>query len=61
MDSTREFLQMVHDSLRAGGAGLSVGRNIFQHENPRLLCKALAAVVHENASVDDALVLMRNV
>ena len=60
MDSTREFLQMVHDSLRAGGAGLSVGRNVFQHANPRLLCKALAAVVHDNASVEEALALMGN-
>ncbi len=60
MDSTREFLQMVHDSLRAGGAGLSVGRNVFQHASPRLLCKALAAVVHDNASVEEALALMGN-
>ncbi len=58
MDSTREFLQMVHDSLLAGGAGLSAGRNIFQHKNPRLLCRALAEVVHNHLPVDDAVAMM---
>ena len=60
MDSTRDFLQMVRDSLLAGGAGLSVGRNIFQHGSPRLLTKALAAVVHQELSVDEALALVGN-
>ena len=58
MESTEEFLQMVHDSLRAGGAGLSVGRNVFQHENPRLLARALAAVVHNDCPVAEALAMV---
>ncbi|MEM2099005.1 MAG: 2-amino-3,7-dideoxy-D-threo-hept-6-ulosonate synthase [Candidatus Bathyarchaeia archaeon] len=52
--TTLELLQMVHDSLKAGGAGLSIGRNVFQHENPTLMVKALAAIIHENASVEQA-------
>jgi len=55
MNSTRDFLQMVHDSIEAGGAGLSVGRNIFQHENPTALVQALSKIVHEDVSVDEAL------
>ena len=55
MDSTRQILQMVQDSLIAGGAGISVGRNVFQHPNRVALVKALRAIVHENASVDQAL------
>ncbi len=58
MNSTREFLQVVHDSLRAGGAGLSVGRNVFQHPNRLKLVAALRAVVHENVDVDTALALV---
>ena len=55
MDTSREILQMVYDSLQAGGAGISIGRNVFQHPNRVALIKALRAIVHENASVDEAL------
>ncbi|MBC15656.1 2-amino-3,7-dideoxy-D-threo-hept-6-ulosonate synthase [Pseudodesulfovibrio profundus] len=55
LDSTESFLQMVHDSLEAGGAGLSVGRNVFQHENPTRLVEALNMIVHHDESVEKAL------
>jgi class I fructose-bisphosphate aldolase len=55
MDSTRQVLEMVHDSLRAGGAGISVGRNVFQHPRRVLLIQALRAIVHEDADVDQAI------
>lgn len=58
MDSTREFLQMVSDSLKAGGAGLSVGRNVFQHPRRTDLVRALRALVHQDASVDEALAIV---
>ena len=55
VETVREVLQMVHDSIKAGGAGLSIGRNVFQHENPTLMVKALSAIVHRDAPVDEAL------
>jgi class I fructose-bisphosphate aldolase len=55
LDSTKAFIQMVHDSLQAGGAGLSVGRNVFQHENPTRLVEALNMVVHGDEPVEAAL------
>ncbi|UCE15633.1 MAG: class I fructose-bisphosphate aldolase family protein [Candidatus Bathyarchaeota archaeon] len=55
VETVREILQMVQDSVKAGGAGLSIGRNVFQHENPTLIVKALSAIVHTNASVDESL------
>lgn len=58
LDSTRAFLQMVQDSIKAGGSGLSVGRNVFQHKNPALLCQALSKVVHEDVDVDVALAML---
>jgi predicted phospho-2-dehydro-3-deoxyheptonate aldolase len=58
MDTTRDFVKMVKDSITAGGAGLSVGRNIFQHPSPRLLSSALAGVVHEGLSVDEAMAIV---
>lgn len=55
MNSNREILQMVSDSLKAGGAGISMGRNVFQHPHRVELVRALRAIVHENATVEQAL------
>ena len=55
IETAREVLRMVHDSLEAGGAGLSIGRNVFQHEKPTNMVKALSAIVHRGASVNEAL------
>jgi len=54
MDSERDLLVMVNDSLEAGGAGLSIGRNIFQADRPYHLVKALHGLVHEGLDVDAA-------
>jgi len=55
VETVREVLQMVHDSIKVGGAGLSIGRNVFQHENPTLMVRALSAIVHEGTSVEESL------
>lgn len=58
MDSTRQVLQMVHDSIKAGGAGVSMGRNVFQHPRRIELMRALRAIVHDNADVDHVLAIV---
>ena len=55
IDTTKDLLQMVKDSVDAGGAGLSIGRNVFQHENPKNITKALCGIVHCGLTVDKAL------
>jgi fructose-bisphosphate aldolase/2-amino-3,7-dideoxy-D-threo-hept-6-ulosonate synthase len=50
----QEILQTAYDSVQAGAAGLSIGRNVFQHENPTLIVKALESIVHKGASVGQA-------
>ncbi len=52
--TVRDVLQMVYDSVKVGGAGLSIGRNVFQHENPTLMVRAFSAIVHECASVEES-------
>lgn len=54
-NSTREFLQMVSDAMSAGAAGLSVGRNIFQHRNPRRLMSMLSRLVQDGMSIDETM------
>ena len=58
MSSDRELLQMVHDSIKAGGKGVSIGRNIFQHKNVTGITKAISKVVLYDADVEDALKLL---
>jgi len=53
--TVEDILQMVYDSVQCGGAGVSIGRNVFQHKDPTAMVKALSAIVHENASVKDGL------
>ena len=56
--STEEILQTTSDSMKAGAAGLSIGRNVFQCDNPTLIVKALSAIVHKGVSVEQALKLL---
>jgi class I fructose-bisphosphate aldolase len=53
--SDREFLESVKSVIDAGGAGLAVGRNIFQRKQPQRILDALEQVIYEEASVDAAL------
>jgi fructose-bisphosphate aldolase/2-amino-3,7-dideoxy-D-threo-hept-6-ulosonate synthase len=56
--SIQEVLQTTSDALKAGAAGLSIGRNVFQCENPTQIAKALSAIVHNGASVEQALKIL---
>ncbi|WP_121742205.1 2-amino-3,7-dideoxy-D-threo-hept-6-ulosonate synthase [Natronorubrum halophilum] len=51
----RETIEMVRGVMDAGGAGVSMGRSIFQHEDPEAIARAVAGVVHDDRSTDDAL------
>jgi fructose-bisphosphate aldolase / 2-amino-3,7-dideoxy-D-threo-hept-6-ulosonate synthase len=52
--TVKDTLQMTAEAMQAGSAGLSIGRNVFQHENQTAMVKALSAIVHNDASVDAA-------
>lgn len=54
-ETDQDILNMVSKSIRAGGAGVSIGRNVFQHENPSGMIRALSKIVHQGASLEDAL------
>jgi class I fructose-bisphosphate aldolase len=50
----RELLQRTEAVLAQGAAGIVYGRNIVQHDNPAGITRALMAMLHEGASVDEA-------
>ena len=41
-----------------GGAGVAIGRNIFQAPSPRKTTRAIAEIVHNNMEVDEALKIL---
>ncbi|WP_440990982.1 2-amino-3,7-dideoxy-D-threo-hept-6-ulosonate synthase [Haloarchaeobius baliensis] len=53
--SDRETVEMVRGAMDGGAAGVSMGRSIFQHEDPAAITTAVSAIVHDDASVDEAL------
>ncbi|GAF75206.1 unnamed protein product, partial [marine sediment metagenome] len=55
MGSDKEIFEMVSDALKAGAAGVSIGRNAFQHKNPDKMVRALSRMVHENVDIEEAL------
>jgi class I fructose-bisphosphate aldolase len=61
MGSDRDILEMVKGAVEAGGAGVSMGRNIFQHREPSRMVGAISLLVHENASVEEALSFLQTV
>jgi predicted phospho-2-dehydro-3-deoxyheptonate aldolase len=54
----QEILQTTSDSMKAGAAGLSIGRNVFQCDNPTQIAKALSTIVHKGVSVEQALKIL---
>jgi fructose-bisphosphate aldolase/2-amino-3,7-dideoxy-D-threo-hept-6-ulosonate synthase len=53
-----ETLNMIEGAMKSGAAGLSVGRNVFQHEHPDRLVKAACAIVHESKTAAEAMELL---
>jgi len=50
-----ETLDMVRGAMDAGAAGVSMGRSIFQHDDPEAITEAVATVIHEDASAAEAI------
>lgn len=50
-----EVFEQVHGALQAGGAGVAIGRNVFQHPQPQAVVEALVGLVHQGCSVKQAL------
>ncbi len=53
--SDEEILRRTHTLMQQGAAGIVYGRNVIQHPAPRLMTRALMAVVHDNVSPEEAL------
>jgi class I fructose-bisphosphate aldolase len=55
----RAMLADIKTAIAAGAAGVAIGRNIFQAEDPALMTAAVAAIIHQDASVEQALAILK--
>jgi DhnA family fructose-bisphosphate aldolase class Ia len=46
LDDPEAFLRIVEESIRAGGAGICIGRNLFQRRPVAPLARRIAALLH---------------
>lgn len=53
-ETEKDVFQLVYDGMQAGAIGIDMGRNIWQHEYPIPMIKAMRSVVHGKASVQEA-------
>jgi len=49
-----EVFEFVYDGMQRGAIGLNLGRNVWQNEHPVAMARALRAIIHENATAQEA-------
>ena len=59
--SELEVFEFVYDGLKKGAIGVNLGRNIWQHDHPVAMITALKAVIHENATPEEAFGLFKDI
>jgi putative autoinducer-2 (AI-2) aldolase len=55
LDSEEAALRLARSAIDEGAHGIDMGRNIWQSDHPVAMLKALRSVVHEKATVREAL------
>ncbi|MGN7755305.1 class I fructose-bisphosphate aldolase [Sinorhizobium sp. 22678] len=59
----KQDLRSVFDKsaalMKQGAMGMVYGRNVYQHSNPNAVVRGLMAIVHDNASGEEAFALYR--
>jgi class I fructose-bisphosphate aldolase len=59
LPSVRDVFQMTYDAMAAGARGVTYGRNVWQTEEPGVMIRALKRIIHEKATVDDAMEVIK--
>ncbi len=59
MESDSAILTMIEHAMQAGSAGVSIGRNAFQHAKPSRMVAAICRMVHTKMTAKEALKLLK--
>lgn len=61
METDADVFRMARAAMDEGARGIDMGRNVWQNPNPVGMIRALRAIVHEDASVEDAVAILSEV
>ena len=53
MGNDEDIFEMVRGAMAAGAAGVSIGRNVFQHEAPEKIVETISTIVHKSRAVEE--------
>ncbi|WP_455140962.1 class I fructose-bisphosphate aldolase [Candidatus Hodarchaeum mangrovi] len=53
MGTDKDVMLTIEGAMKGGGAGICIGRNLWQRKNPRKMIEAACKIVHEGASVNE--------
>ncbi|MCL5437799.1 MAG: 3-hydroxy-5-phosphonooxypentane-2,4-dione thiolase [Candidatus Thermoplasmatota archaeon] len=54
LNTETDVFNLVHNALDEGAVGVDMGRNIWQNDHPVAMIKAIRSIVHEKATVKEA-------
>jgi class I fructose-bisphosphate aldolase len=57
--SDEEIVTRTYQLMRRGAAGIVYGRNVIQHDRPALMTRTLIALVHDEATPEQALKILQ--
>ena len=55
-----DMLKDIKAAVDAGANGVAIGRNIFQADDPVAMTRAISAIIHKDATVEEALLILKN-
>ena len=53
MGNDEDIIEMVKGAMAAGAAGVSIGRNVFQHKDPEKIVQTISQIVHNGSVVEE--------
>jgi predicted phospho-2-dehydro-3-deoxyheptonate aldolase len=52
MENDEDIVEMVKGAMSAGAAGVSIGRNVFQHKAPEMIVQTISRIVHGSSAAE---------
>jgi 3-hydroxy-5-phosphonooxypentane-2,4-dione thiolase len=60
-DTIKQALEITYNAINQGAAGVDMGRNIWQSEQPLAMMKAIHSIVHKNYNLNEAVELYESI
>lgn len=54
------MLKEMRTAMDQGASGGTIGRNIFEHDDPESMTRALVAIIHDDASLEQAVAILKH-